>query len=52
MIMDNIDKREKQAEYRNTRQGAQGKGDSNNRTSQEEFSKGHEGVDWTKKGKR
>ncbi len=48
--MDDIDKREKRAEYRNVRQGAQGKGDSNSRVSPKEFSEGHEGIDWSKKG--
>ena len=36
--MDDIDKREKRAEYRNSRQTAGGKGDANNKTSQREFS--------------
>ena len=48
--MDEIDKREKRSEYRNVRQGAQGKGDSNSRVSPKEFSEGHEGIDWSKKG--
>ena len=47
--MDEIDKREKRSEYRNVRQGAQGKGD-HSRTGQKEFSEGHEGIDWSKKG--
>lgn len=50
--MNSIDKREKQAEYRNVRQGAQGKGDSNNRVSNKDYSEGHDGIDWSKKGKK
>ena len=36
--MDNMDKSEKRAEYRNARQSSQGKGDADNRTSRREYS--------------
>ena len=48
--MDNMDKSEKRAEYRNSRQSSQGKGDADNRTSRKEYSQGYEGIDWGKKG--
>jgi len=47
--MDNIDKREKRAEYRNSRQSAVGKGDDNNRVSNKAFNAGYSGIDWSKK---
>ena len=48
--MDAQDKSEKRAEYRNARQGSQGKGYADNRTSRKAYSQGYEGIDWGKKG--
>ena len=47
--MDNIDKRESRAEYRNSRQSSQGKGDDNNKVSNKDFNAGYSGIDWSKK---